>query len=76
MNDQEKLVPIYMCGDNIEATMMRDILENSGIACMLTNETFSSIYPIAHNSIGGIQILVFEHDADKATQIIAELHKD
>lgn len=76
MNDNEKLISIRQYASNVEASMIRDRLENAGIPCMLTNETFSSIYPIGHNSIGGIQILVFEHDAEKATQIIAELHKD
>lgn len=72
MNDREKLTCVHKCSNNIEAAMIRNILENRGIPCMLTNETFSSIYPIGYNSLGAIQVLVFERDADKAKQIIKE----
>ncbi|MBE6306903.1 MAG: DUF2007 domain-containing protein [Bacteroidales bacterium] len=70
MNDQDKLVTIRHYSSHVEASMARDMLENAGIPCMLTNETFSSIYPIGHTSLGGIQLLVFERDADEATRIV------
>ncbi|MBQ6939027.1 MAG: DUF2007 domain-containing protein [Muribaculaceae bacterium] len=70
MKDQEKLVTVREYSTNVEASMARDILENEGISCMLTNETFSGIYPIGHTSLGGIQLLVFEKDAEAANQIL------
>ena len=72
MKDQEKLVTVREYSTNVEASMARDILENEGISCMLTNETFSGIYPIGHTSLGGIQLLVFERDAEKAEKILNE----
>lgn len=71
MNDNEKLVTAYKCGTNVEATMIRDLLESAGIPYMLTNETFSSIYPIGHNSIGEIQVLVFERDVENVQKLLA-----
>lgn len=70
MKDQEKLVTVREYSTNVEASMARDILENEGISCMLTNETFSGIYPIGHTSLGGIQLLVFEKDAEAANHIL------
>ena len=70
MKDQEKLVTIREFLTNVEASMARDILENEGISCMLTNETFSGIYPIGHTSLGGIQLLVFEDDVEAANRIL------
>ena len=70
MKDQEKLVTVREYSTNVEAFMARDILENEGIPCMLTNETFSGIYPIGHTSLGGIQLLVFEKDAEAANHIL------
>lgn len=70
MKDQEKLVTIREFSTNVEASMARDILENEGISCMLTNETFSGIYPIGHTSLGGIQLLVFEDDVEAANRIL------
>ena len=72
MNDKEKLVTIYRCGTNVEATIIRDRLENEGISCMLANETFSSIYPIGNSLLGEIQVLVFEKDSERALTIIEE----
>ena len=70
MKDQEKLVTVREYSTNVEASMARDILENEGISCMLTNETFSGIYPIGHTSLGGIQLLVFEKDVEAANHIL------
>lgn len=70
MKDQEKLVTVREYSTNVEASMARDILENEGISCMLTNETFSGIYPIGHTSLGGIQLLVFEKDLEAANHIL------
>ena len=72
MNDKEKLVTIYRCGTNVEASIIRDLLENEGIPCMLTNETISTIYPIGNSLLGEIQVLVFEKDSEKALAIIEE----
>ena len=72
MKDQEKLVNICTYSTQVEAFIARDILENAGIPCMLTNETFSSIYPIGHTSLGGIQLLVFESDEESAIKLLEE----
>lgn len=72
MNDKEKLITIYRCGTNVEASIIRDLLENEGIPCMLTNETISTIYPIGNSLLGEIQVLVFEKDSEKALAIIEE----
>ena len=70
MNDQEKLVTVHTYANNVEASIARDILENAGIACMLTNETFSSIYPIGNSILGEIQLLVFEKDKESALKLL------
>lgn len=75
MKDQEKLVTVREYSTNVEASMARDILENEGISCMLTNETFSGIYPIGHTSLGGIQLLVFEKDVEAANQILDKVRE-
>ena len=75
MKDQEKLVTIREFLTNVEASRARDILENEGISCMLTNETISSIYPIGNTSLGGIQLLVFEKDMEAANYIL-DNHND
>ena len=72
MNNPERLITLREYASGVDASMARNLLENAGIPCMLTNETFSSIYPLTHTSIGSIRLLVFERDAKAAAQILEE----
>lgn len=53
-----------------EAHIAEGVLANEGIPCTLTNETFSSIYPIGFNSIGGINLVVPAEYADTARRLL------
>ena len=46
MNDQDKLVTLHTYSNNVDASIARDVLENAGISCMLTNETFWAFTPL------------------------------
>lgn len=73
MKDQDQLIAIRQYNSNVDAHMAREILENEGIPCMLTNETFvSSVYP----SLGDIRLLVFERDAQKALEILDNINNN
>lgn len=76
MDDQEKVITVYTCGSNVEAAIIGDALEDAGIRFMLANETFSTIYPIGHTSLGEIQILVFERDECKALEVINNMQSE
>lgn len=53
-----------------EAHIAEGVLSNEGIPCTLTNETFSSIYPIGFNSIGGINLVVPAEYADTSRRLL------
>jgi len=56
--------------DNIQASMLRDVLSNEGIESFTKNEILSSVF--ANISGFEIEIYVFEKDFDKAREILME----
>ncbi len=55
----------------VEAHLIKGMLNNNGIECMITNENVSTILPHYNNMLGGgIRIMVAEEDFDKAYQLV------
>ncbi len=66
------IISLTTCGNIIEANMAKNILENEGIECFLTNENFTTLMPHYNNMLGaGIQIMIDEKDYEKANLLIA-----
>lgn len=57
-----------------EAYIVKSILEQEGIFVSVLNDSFSRIYPIGFNSIGGIRLMVRRSDLDRALDIINSLN--
>lgn len=69
-SDKERLILLEEYASDFEANIVRAKLESEGIPCMLTNEKFSSMYPLTMNTIGAIRLMIFEKDLDRARQIL------
>lgn len=55
-----------------EAHLARIRLEDEGISCFVANENFSALMPNYFGMMGsGIQLVVFENDAPKASQVLS-----
>lgn len=55
----------------IEANMIKDLLENEGIICFLTNENFTTLLPGFTGMWGsGIHIMIHEENKERALEII------
>lgn len=59
-----------------EAYLVKSILEGEGIFVAVINDSFSRIYPIGFNSIGGIRLMVRRSDFEMAMDIINSLNLD
>lgn len=57
-----------------EAYIVKSILEQEGIYVVVLNDSFSRIYPIGFNSIGGIRLMVRRSDLERALDIINSLN--
>lgn len=57
-----------------EAHIAEAALRQEGIMCVIENELFSRIYPIGTSDLGGLRLMVFRRDLERAEQIIDSLN--
>jgi hypothetical protein len=68
-----KYLKLYTADSYHEANFIKDNLANEGIACILTNENFTTLMPNMNGILGaGIQILVHKDDYDRAKQVLGK----
>lgn len=68
-----EIITLTTCNSSIEANMLKNLLENEGIICFLTNENFSSLMPHYSGIMGsGVSIMIDEKDKAKAFKLIEE----
>jgi len=61
-------VCVFQTGQNFQAEIAKEILENEEIQCVILNE-HDSIFP----SIGDIEVMVHKEFAEKATELLKDL---
>ena len=72
MNDED-FVTVFDAEDDIEANMVKDILETNGIPAVLVGEASQGILPL-HNA-KAIQVQVRPEDAASAEPLILEFEE-
>ena len=67
------IVRLTTCNNVIEANLLKDLLENEGIECFLTNENITNLMPGHANMFGaGIQIMINASDGKRAVELISQ----
>ncbi|MEA1965642.1 MAG: DUF2007 domain-containing protein [Candidatus Aerophobetes bacterium] len=64
------MIEIYSASNILEAELIKSLLEENGIDCLLLNKNMITLYgtPIP---FGGIKIMVNEKDKEKAESLIS-----
>lgn len=60
----------------VEAHIARGVLEEEGINCWLKDENTLTIDPILTNAVGGIKLMVFHTQAERAIDILLQLRNE
>ena len=72
MNKKDKLVEVYKAAGEIEAQVIKGLLESFGVPCLLKpNVALPSPYSPVMN-IGEIKVFVWDTDAGKARELIKD----
>jgi hypothetical protein len=72
-----KSVNLISCQTPFEANLIKARLEDAGIPSFLTNENYSTLYPVMGNLFGaGVKVMVNEEDFEKAMDLLGEELKD
>ncbi len=74
--NKERLVVLGEYPSDIDANIVKGVLETNGVRCAITNEIVSSLLPIASLSPDMVRVMVFEHDLPLAQKILASAPSD
>jgi len=69
-NNSEELVEVYRANGELEAQVIRSLLEYNGIPCLLKGEAARNIYGLTVDGISEVRIMVWERLADEARSLI------
>ena len=64
------LVIIFRTHSDVEASIVRGLLEANGVPSVVTSDVPRNIFPLTVNGLGEVRISVRDHDADEARRII------
>jgi hypothetical protein len=70
LSSSEELVEVYRANGEIEAQVIRSLLEYHGIPCLLKGEAARNIYGLTVDGIAEVRIMVWEQLADRARALI------
>jgi hypothetical protein len=70
MHHKDSLVKVYTAHGEMEAQVIRSLLESCGIRSLMVGNAAMSIQPFVMDGMGIIKIMVTEAQADEARKII------
>jgi len=70
VNESKQLIEVYRANGEIEAQVIKGLLESYGIPCLLKGDAARTIYGLTVNGIGEVKIMVWESMAEKARKLI------
>ena len=70
MNSQQKLVQVYKARGELEAQVIKGLLESHDIPCLFQSNTASSVHAFAIDGLGEVKIMVPEDRAEEAKELI------
>ncbi len=65
------MIQIYSTRLMVEADVIKSILEDNGIRCVLWDSRIGTVYPVVE-----IRVMVEEEDVEKAQKIIEDYQRD
>ncbi len=65
-------VIVHRCHNDIEAEMIRDLLQQEGIFCQVASDVPHSVFPLTLDGLGEVRIAVMAKEAERARRLISE----
>jgi hypothetical protein len=66
----EKLVEVYKASNEMEAQVIKGLLESYGIPCLLRSNAAPSVHMFTVDGMGEVKVIVWERVADRARKLI------
>jgi len=70
LSNEEKLTEVYKTTNDMEAQVIRGLLESYGIPCVLRSNAAPSVFAFTVDGMGKVKIMVRDSMADRAKELI------
>ena len=70
MNKGEKLVEVYKSASELEAQVIKGLLESYGIPCLLKSNAAPSVHVFAVDGMGEVRVMVWDSMLERARELI------
>lgn len=70
LNKQQKTIEVYKAKGELEAQVIKGMLESYGIPCLLQSHAASSVHTFAVDGLGEVRISVSEKVSEQARRLI------
>ncbi len=68
----QKPVSVFTAQDEMEASMIKQLLNSCGIECVVQGRVTAGLYPVSIGGLGKREILVLEEDVEDAREFLSE----
>ena len=72
MKNKGKMVEVYKAPNEMEAQVIRGLLESYGIPCFLKSNAAPSVHLFTVNGMGEVKVMVLESMAEDARNLIMD----
>ena len=72
MSKSEELVEVYQAAGELEAQVIKGLLESNGIRCFLKSHAAPSVHMFVVDGMGEVRVMVGESKAEEAKRLIGE----
>jgi len=70
LNNEEKLTEVYKTANEMEAQVIKGLLESYGIPCVLRSNVAPSVFAFTVDGMGKVKIMVRDSMAEGARELI------
>jgi hypothetical protein len=64
------MVEVYRAAGELEAELIKGLLESNGIPCLLKSNAAHSVHMFVVDGLGEVKVMVWERMAEEARQLI------
>ena len=70
MKNKEQMVEVYRASGDMQAQVIKGLLESYGIPCLLSSHAAHSVHVLTVDGMGEVKVMVWESMAEKAERLI------
>ena len=70
MKNKEQMVEVYRASGDMQAQVIKGLLESYGVPCLLRSDAAHSVHVLTVDGMGEVKIMVWESMSEKAKRLI------